>query len=315
MGCNGGNSGQSGSQDSSKVDSSQVHADGDHDFTCPMHPNQHSKGPGKCPECGMDMVHTDGASSETFTLEFATTPANAEAGKTTTISLRPTIDGKPGVDVPLELLHEKKVHLIMVSDDLQWFAHGHPEYQNDGSYTLAQAFPFGGNFHLFADYKPSGATQQLQKITLAVTGKPVAAKVYDKAQLSSKVGGYEVKLSTTNGELESGAMQHIAASILKGGKTVDPNTLDDYLGAKAHVVVIGMEDKDYLHVHPDVEGNQLDLHATFAKPGIYRCWVQFQSNGTVIVADFVLDVKLGDAGENNEAHEHEHGEEGHSHSH
>lgn len=316
VGCNGGKGGSS-DQDSTKVDSSQAQAGMAHDYTCPMHPDQHSNGPGKCPECGMDMVHTDGEKMETYSMKHVTTPATIEAGKPFNLALTPTIVGKEGQAVALELHHEKKIHLVIVSSDLSWFAHVHPDYQASGSYDLSQTLPTGGEYFLYADYMPTGGQQQLEKFTLNATGKPATAKVFAKSQLASKVGGYEIKLSPADGKLVSESLQHIAATVTKGGKAVDPNTLEDYLGAKAHVVVIGLQDKDYLHVHPDVEGQQFDLHATFAKPGIYRCWFQFQADGKVQVADFVLDVAQGVAGDTEAGHEHshEHGEEGHEHSH
>lgn len=313
VGCNGGKGGNGSDQDSSKVDSSHTHSGMDHDYTCPMHPNQHSKGPGKCPTCGMDMVHSDGMKMETYSLKHSTSPATIEAGKPFTLSLTPTIVGKEGAAVALDLHHEKKIHLIIVSSDLSWFTHVHPDYQASGSYDLSQTLPSGGDYFLYADYMPTGGEQQLEKFTLTAAGKPATPKVYNKAQLAAKVGGYEVKLSTADGRFLSGSMQHIAGTISKGGKTMDPNTLEDYLGAKAHVVVIGLQDKDYLHVHPEVDGGKLDLHVSFAKPGIYRCWVQFQAAGKVQVADFVLDVAQGAVVDAKGGHGH--GGDGHKHAH
>jgi hypothetical protein len=315
VGCSGGKGGNGSDQDSAKVDSSQAHVDMAHDYTCPMHPNQHSTGPGKCPECGMDLVHTDGMKMETYSMKHTTVPATIEAGKPFTLSLTPSIVGKEGEPVALELHHEKKIHLIMVSSDLSWFAHEHPEYQASGSYDLPFTLPNGGDYFLYADYMPAGGSSQLEKIQINVTGKPATAKVYSTAQLTGKAGGYEVKLSTTNGKIESGSLQHMGATVTKTGKVVDPNTLENYLGAKAHVVVVGLEDKDYLHVHPDIEGNAFDLHATFAKPGIYRCWFQFQAEGKVQVADFVLDVTQGAAAASDGHTDHEHKGDGHDHSH
>ena len=72
---------------------------------------------------------------------------------------------------------------------------------------------------------------------------------------------------------------------------MDASTLENYLGAKAHMVVIGVEEKQYLHVHPEVVNGKFDLHTTFEKAGVYRGWVQFQSNGKVHTADFVIVVK------------------------
>lgn len=39
-------------------------------------------------------------------------------------------------------------------------------------------------------------------------------------------------------------------SIEKNGKFVTGNDIQQYLGAVAHVVVIGKENKDFLHIHP-----------------------------------------------------------------
>ena len=81
--------------------------------------------------------------------------------------------------------------------------------------------------------------------------------------------------------------------MMQNGKEVDVNTLEDYLGAKAHMVVVGLVDKKYLHVHPSVEGGKFDLHTTFDKPGVYRGWIQYQSKGKVHTSDFVFNVAEG----------------------
>ena len=89
------------------------------------------------------------------------------------------------------------------------------------------------------------------------------------------------------------AATHINGVVLLNGKAVDVNTLEDYLGAKAHMVVVSLADKKYLHVHPSVEGGKFDLHTTFDKPGVYRGWIQFQSKGKVYTSDFVMNVAEG----------------------
>ena len=88
---------------------------------------------------------------------------------------------------------------------------------------------------------------------------------------------------------------HFFLHRLKNGKEIDATTLEDYLGAKAHMVVISLEDKEYLHVHPDVANGKFDLHTTFKKPGIYRGWIQFQAEGTVHTIDFTMNVTAGSA--------------------
>ena len=95
------------------------------------------------------------------------------------------------------------------------------------------------------------------------------------------------------------------------------NSIEDYLGSKAHMVVIGLTDKNFLHVHPEVENGDFDLHTTFDKPGVYRGWVQFQKDGKLHTADFVFNVTEGVATDGHaHTHTHEHnmeGKEGHKH--
>jgi hypothetical protein len=83
---------------------------------------------------------------------------------------------------------------------------------------------------------------------------------------------------------------NIKGKVLKNGKEVDVNTLENYLGAKAHMVVVSLDEKKYLHVHPGVEGGSFDLHTTFDNPGVYRGWIQYQSGGKVYTNDFTINV-------------------------
>ncbi len=282
-----------------------VEHSGEHVFACPMHPEVTGKEGDKCPKCGMALVHNDNAgkgNGNTYKMNFSSFPAVIESGKQTIISLTPKIVGKENEQVPLDLEHERKIHFIMVSNDLSWFDHQHPEYTAAGSYDLPYTFKNGGSYILFADYKPTGGEHNLEKINVEVKGKEIATKTYTQSQLTSKVDGFEVTLSPEEGnKFESGTAQHIKGVITKGGKPVDPNTLENYLGAKAHMVIIGIEDKNYLHVHPGVENGKFDLHTTFEKPGIYRGWIQFQSEGKVHTADFVIKVEQGNG--KTEAHD------------
>jgi len=297
-----------------KVEENQTekHADADHSgahiYACPMHPEVTGKEGDKCPKCGMKLEHNDQAgqsNGNTYKMMFSSVPAEIELGKQTMISLTPQIAGKENEQVPLDVEHDKKIHLIMVSNDLSWFDHQHPEYDASGSYNLPYTFKNGGAYLLFADYKPTGSNHALEKINVNVKGKAPATKTYSNAQLSSKIGDFTVTLTPETGKaIQSGTLQHIRGVVTKGGKPLDANTLENYLGAKAHMVVIGVDDKNYLHVHPGVENGNFDLHTTFEKPGIYRAWIQFQSEGKVYTADFVIKVEQGTEAMTEETHHH-----------
>ena len=78
---------------------------------------------------------------------------------------------------------------------------------------------------------------------------------------------------------------------MRTGKEINADNLDNYLGEKAHAIMIGLTDKELLHVHPMVTNNKIYLHLNFKKSDFYRLWVQFQLDGVLYTTDFVLNVK------------------------
>ena len=83
------------------------------------------------------------------------------------------------------------------------------------------------------------------------------------------------------------------SKISSGSRVLSPDQLEDYLGEKAHMVIIGIANKKYLHVHPMVMGKDLILHTTFPEAGTYRAWLEFKKDGKVNVTDFVIIVAEG----------------------
>ena len=299
-------------------------------YACPMHPEVTGKMGDKCSKCGMNLEPAKAATTNQYKMAFSSSPANVEAGKTATLAFKPEIVGTANTPVPLDLHHDKKIHLIVVSKDLSYFEHIHPDYQADGSYqikVLDKAKPFtdgrgknetkfdqGGDYVLFADYMPTGASGQLERISLNVGGTPYKPVTYSKAKLSAMVDGYTVTLASHGGKFVTNNQMHIEGTVTQGGKAVPAESFENYLGAKAHVVMIHSDAVHYMHVHPDVAGGKLDLHTTFEMPGTYRGWLQFQTNGKLHTADFVVNVTEGKAGE--ESHGgHEGHKEGDGHKH
>lgn len=283
-----------------------------HSYRCPMNCEKgktYDK-PGKCPVCGMNLEHYDGGEDNglTYKMEFASHPASFGAGEDAVLRFTPKVVGSDSESVALDLQHEKKIHLIVVSDDLAYFEHIHPEYTAEESYQIKvigkgknysqgaghneTRFENGGNYFLFADYKPTGGSHQVEKIPLKVNGKERPAVKFINEKLTGNSGAYSIALTPT-GRLQTGQQMHIAGTIMKDGKEVDVTTLENYLGAKAHMVVISVNEKEYLHVHPDVAGGKFDLHTTFKMPGMYRGWIQFKAEGKVHTIDVTLNVATG----------------------
>ena len=274
-----------------------VEAEHAHVYACPMHPEVTGKEGDKCAKCGMALEHNDNTSntSVSYVMKFVSSSETIEPKKEVTLSFTPTIKGNESQPVALDVEHEKKLHLIMASDDLSWFAHEHPEYNTDGSYKLNFSFPAPGKYFLFADYKPSGGNHALEKIEINVAGTSPAAKTWGADKETASSGKYSVTLLPLGKKWITGTAVHVLGQVKKDGKEIDANTLDNYLGAKAHMVVLRLEDKEYMHIHPGVDHGKLHLHSVFEKAGLYRAWVQIKGEGQVSTFDFVLNVKAGTA--------------------
>lgn len=290
-----------------------------HAYRCPMNCEKGKtyEKPGKCPVCGMNLEHYDGGEDNGFTykMQYASNPGELTAGEAATLSFTPKVVGKEAESVALDLQHEKKIHLIVASDDLSYFEHIHPEYQSDGSYQIKvlangqnysngagkseTKFANGGKYVLFADYKPTGGAHQVEKVPFTLKGTTKPQVTFKGDKLSGTSDAYTVSLNVDGGKLVTGTPLHIAGTISKDGKAVDASTLENYLGAKAHMVVLSLNEKEYLHVHPDVVAGKLDVNTTFKKPGIYRGWIQFNGDGKIHTVDFTMNVSQG-SGDNAE---------------
>lgn len=270
------------------------HTDGEeheHNFACPMHPEVTGHEGEKCPKCGMELTAVQGGTTKgNFAMQFTSVPQVIDAGKPTTLSLKPVNKDNANAAVPLELQHEKKIHLIVVSEDLSWFNHIHPEYTADGSYTVAETFPAGGKYFLYADYMPSGSTHQLEKIDVTVKGKEAAPKTYTTIKNSAVSDAYSVTLRPDDGKFIANKAIHFDGVFTKNGTPFDVNKLQNYLGAKGHMVAINTLTKEYVHLHPEVEGTILHFHTTFEKAGTYRAWLQFMADGKLHTTDYLIQV-------------------------
>jgi hypothetical protein len=272
-------------------------------YGCPMDADVKSDKPGRCPKCGMDLVAL-AADARTFDMRVTTTPAPA-AGQPTTLSFR-AVDDKGVAVTAFDVVHEKKLHLLMASKDLSWFAHEHPELQSDGSFTQAFTFPQGGDYWLYSDFRPTGARGQVVKKPITVTGTaaPAKALVVDDLSKAKSIAGHQVRLQAST--LAAGATARLDFTLVKDGKPV--TDLSPYLGAMGHCVILSEDGSEFLHSHPE-DGDhahdhaagtgehahaklpgQVTFHTTFPRPGLYKIWGQFLHGQEMVIADFVVNI-------------------------
>ncbi|WP_310394916.1 heavy metal-binding domain-containing protein [Hymenobacter sp.] len=265
---------------------------GGHTYACPMHPEVTSTRDGeKCPKCGMNLEHSDRvANGKTYEMKFAARPAQLTAGQPATLAFTPREAGNAAAPVPLAVVHEKKIHLIIVSKDLSQFYHEHPEYTAEGDYKVQYTFPKGGDYVLFQDYTPTGAGHQLGRQPLTVRGAAYAPVKFKNDDMQWEQDGYQATLSF-NKALTPGQLLGMKITISKNGQPV--TDLANYLGALGHVVVISEDTEQYLHVHPNDQadkGPAIGFNTNFEKPGLYRVFLQFNHAGQIHTGNFTINV-------------------------
>jgi len=244
-------------------------------------------------------VQTEIPFASVFHAEFQTSPARPGAGQS--VQLVFTIKDFAGKSVrSLEIVHEKPMHLMVVSRDLSEFWHIHPEPSAGNTLRVAQVFPHGGEYRLFADFTPVGGPNRIEPFTLTVQGAGRAPIPLDSSGTQTTVAG-GVRMSLTLSEpLRTG--RDIGLSMtLADAKTGAPiRDLQRYLGAWAHIAIVSQDTQDFLHVHPMEEEARNGMSPStirtatgFRKAGLYKMWVQFQRQGRVTAAPFVLRVADG----------------------
>lgn len=277
------------------------HSHSDSVYACPMHPEETGKQGDKCSKCGMDLVAVSDENSAKVEVTLATEPHSIEAGTPAQLAFAFKENGKI---VPLDISHEKKVHLMVVDENLSWFRHIHPKERADGSYTINETFPNGGKYFLFTDFKPQGQQPALDKKEISVKGASANNNTDFSSKFVSVVNGYTVTLENGN-DLKTNRAQSLEISVEKDGKKLTESDIEQYLGATAHMAMIGKEDKDFLHIHP-ISDKPFPIYAEthIKNAGIYRIWVEFQTNGKVHTADFTVNVAEGKEARGSHSHDH-----------
>jgi hypothetical protein len=194
-----------------------------------------------------------------------------------------------------ETVHEKLMHLIVVSKDLGYFRHEHPEIGPDGAFVLNHSFPFPGEYHLFADVAPRGAGSQIMFAKLKAGGKATRAAVSNAAlTLSAEAGPTLLEIAPAESPVETGKTKIIPVLFRNASDKTPVTDLENYLGAKAHLILIHEDALTFVHSHPDeregqVQPGRVPFLVRLPKPGTYRAWLQFvRAGGTVQTAQFQI---------------------------
>jgi Cu+-exporting ATPase len=255
-----------------------------------------------------DMQMTGNVSAEQNARVSLSTGGTVSPGKEATIHLSVT-DAQSGQLADAAVSHEAPMHLIVVSRDLSYFAHIHPQPTGSvGQYEIKHTFPAAGDYILYDEFGLAGKSDEVHRFDLRV-GNSASAPANLVADLGPKtLDGYNVSIKLAN-DVMSGVESSFVVTVAQSGQPV--TDLEPYLGAAAHVVVLDASAGGFAHVHaasgdmpaaqagstdemaapPASFGPDLSFSYTFEKPGLYKVWVQFARAGQVTTVPWVVEVR------------------------
>ena len=187
-------------------------------------------------------------------------------------------------------VHDKQLHLIVVRRDLTGYQHLHPALASDGVWTTPLTLSVPGVWRAYADFSATGVGSGVTAFTLGVD--LTAAGAYDPVRLpapvrESTLDGLAV---TYEGTPRPRSSQPLLFRVYRDGSPV--TSLERYLGAYGHLVVLREGDLGYVHVHPEdqlVSGGAKFWLST-PSAGRYRMFLDFQVDGVVRTASFTIAV-------------------------
>jgi hypothetical protein len=290
-------------------------------YVCPMHADYTMDVAGKCPRCGMALVRAAPFDVRDYLLDLRTVPAVVKPGQPATLFFRIHHPGTGEQMKKFEVVHEKQYHLFVISQDMEYFQHIHPEEQPDGTWRINVTLPKAGYYKVLSDFLPSGGSSQFIARTLVTAGytgdlAADSAHLVPDRVLTKTVSDITATLSTDPTTFAVGQYGHLTYHLADTATGRPITDLQTYLGAFGHTLIMSEDMVEYVHSHPldilaqpDDDGGQpqflippgadleklrggpdVTFEGLWPKPGRYRAFSQFRRNNRVSTFAFTFDV-------------------------
>jgi hypothetical protein len=187
------------------------------------------------------------------------------------------------------IVHDKPLHLVVVRLDLAGFQHLHPTMAPDGTWSVDLTLAGPGVYRMIVDFTAvvggiPVATTLGGDLTVAGNYAPT---VLPAAARTDTADGFTV---TYEGTPDTRSTQPILMTVT--GPDGRAATLEPYLAAFGHLVVLRQGDLAYVHVHPEPQLVDGKVKFWLAAPsaGTYRLFFDFQVGGRVHTAAWTAQV-------------------------
>ncbi len=257
----------------------------------------------------MNMEHSSSGGDNQAAKVALDTDGALTPRKETTLRLSLT-DASSGSPVKPVLSHEKDMHLIVVSRDLSYFTHIHPEAMGQpGQYQVRNTFPQAGDYILYDEFELAGKGDEVHRFDLKVGGGNSLEAHLSPDMAPKQLGSYKASIGP-GGQIKAGNISSFVVTVEQNEKPV--TNLQPYLAAASYVVVLDESAGGFSHVHavagdtpptdtmggmegmsapPPAFGPSFAFTHRFDKPGLYKVWSQFKHSGQVQTVSWVVDVR------------------------
>ncbi len=284
-------------------------------WVCPMHSAYTTDFEGKCPICGMSLVRATPYDVRDYRLDFTTIPATVRAGQNVKLVFRVGHPENGNRITKFETVHDRQYHLFVISQDMEFFQHIHPEEAADGTWSIDVNLPKPGYYKVLSDFMPSGGAPQFLArplVTAGYTGDIEAdsAHLIPDSVLTKTDGDLTATVTYDPPQFVVGQYGHINFHLTDSTTKRPVTDLQTYLAAFGHTLMLSEDMVEYVHSHPvdplatsnddgsppqflippDADsatleairgGPDVTFEGLMPKPGNFRAWTQFRRNGKV----------------------------------
>ncbi|MEK6589594.1 MAG: hypothetical protein AABZ11_02850 [Nitrospinota bacterium] len=257
--------------------------------------------------------HTPGLPEPIVDLETSPETIKAQEPATIVFYIKDS-EGNPLQDIAI--MHERILHVVIVSEDFSIFGHIHPEdfgpltaeMKKKGRFAVDYTFSKAGRYLIAADFGVKDLHFS-KKFTINVSGEPGMNPLKKDFSREKDYSDYTVTLTSKPERITAGKDSTLIYSIKKNGKAV--TDLEPYLGEAMHLAIITADFNQFIHAHgdkPDASkgsdpmghihgmphdkyGPEIEARVVFPVNGNYKIFSEIRHQGKVILLDFMVTVE------------------------
>jgi hypothetical protein len=272
---------------------------------CPMHADVTASGPGRCSKCDMALIRGNPFDTREYLLDARTSPAAVRAGTPFKMEFTVHHPGSGKAVDSFEVVHDKRYHLFVISQDMSDFQHVHPDLQANGSWAIELVLPKPGYYWVISDFVPTGGSPQFLAQPLVTAGfdgdlLAQAARLVPDIGLAKTVDGTTTSVAVEPPTLLAGEYGHLIFTLTDSATGQLVTDLQPYLGAFGHTLIMSEDLRDAVHSHPspgpdsdvsrDYGGPRVTFEGYLPRPGVYRAWTQFLRNDRLATFTYTFRV-------------------------